>query len=215
MIDPSPQANFSSLDPATACSAPLAQAWDFPAREQGRLPSSQRAARYIPPHEDPSEQEIAWRAYSTRAMLPSFTVCLLATVLLLTGVWYVEPMHRLAEAIGTIFFFALTLAVWLIQFLRWLYRVTTYTYRITDRHIHIDKGFLYRPIAPVAWSEIQDIQWGGTFLDRWMGVGWVKIRTRSGRRVKLSGVYDPARLASDLKRQTDQAAAGNLNSCRV
>ena len=90
---------------------------------------------------DPAEQDIAWCPYSGKAMLPSFIVCGVLSIALLTSGWFFEDIRGIGQDYGSLIFFQITIAIWLVQGCRWLYRGSTYVYRLTNKHLYIDVGF--------------------------------------------------------------------------
>src|SRR6185437_9892802 len=53
-----------------------------------------------------------------------------------------------------------------------LYRAITYTYRITDRALFVDRGFLNPPQPVVSFKEIAGVEHGANWLR-----GWEKLET--------------------------------------
>src|SRR5436305_1967938 len=103
-------------------------------------PASENNIRMSP---DPSQPDLAWRSYSTAAMLPSFVLCGAASAILLMGHWFFDEARGVVQQIGSLTLFALALAIWIVQLFRWLYRGTTYMYRLTPLAVFVDRGFLY------------------------------------------------------------------------
>jgi uncharacterized membrane protein YdbT with pleckstrin-like domain len=150
---------------------------------------------------DPSESDIAWRGYSGWVMWPSFLVCGLMTLLLLVGGWFIEGIRGIGQETGSWVFFILTILIWVLQFCRWFYRGATVTYRLTDKKIHIDRGFLSPPVESIKLIDIQQILVGQNLLGKWFGVGWVSIQSTNNRREVLEGVYRPEEFADLIRTQ--------------
>src|SRR5437879_4135584 len=112
------------------------------------------------PADDPAMTDVAWRGYDGRALLPAVAVAAAASVVLLSGRWYLAELSWLADRAGALAVFGLAVAVWpgLIAVL--LYRAVTYTYRLTDRAVLVDRGFLARPEPPVWLAEVTAVEAG-------------------------------------------------------
>ena len=154
---------------------------------------------------DEAEPDLAWKGYSSAAMLPSFLVCLLLSALLLTGGWFFEEVRGLGEEEGSFIFFAATVAVWVVQAVRWLYRGASYVYRLTPRHVFLDWGFLYYPVPPVPLGQVVAVTWGYAFWGRPFRVGWVRLRVEGGREECLVGIKRPRAFAELIEKHVRQA----------
>jgi membrane protein YdbS with pleckstrin-like domain len=148
---------------------------------------------------DPSHRDLAWRGYSGWAMLPSFTVCVLLSLALLTGSWFFEDMRGIGQEVGMLIFFAATMVIWVAQLFRWLYRGATYIYRLTPASLFVDRGFLYRPEAAVELGDITSVHWGSNALNRFFGVGWVVLSFATREPVTLTGILRPAAFAEEIQ----------------
>jgi membrane protein YdbS with pleckstrin-like domain len=130
----------------------------------------------------------AWRGYSGRALVPPVLVAGAASVLVLTGRWYLPELSELAGRFGALTVFALAVAVWPGLLAVLVYRTTTYVYHLTDRAVLIDRGFRHRPDPPVWLHELAKVEAGAGPVGRLLGVGWVRLTTAGGRVVRLAGV---------------------------
>jgi membrane protein YdbS with pleckstrin-like domain len=158
------------------------------------------------PQADPAEPEVAWRSYAGRAMLPSFVVCGVVTLALLTGGWFLEDVRVVARVLTPFTLFGAALALWAFQLARWGYRVVTFNYRITPRHVFIDRGFLYRPEPPVELAAVRRVAWGAGPFERLLGAGWVRFEFDGDREpVTLEGVRGPCELAEQLRELAREA----------
>jgi PH (Pleckstrin Homology) domain-containing protein len=139
---------------------------------------------------DPSQSDLAWAGYHPRAMVPAIALAAITSLAVWTGRWYLDDLSDLAERIGTPVLFALFWGVWLAVTAVFLYRTVTYTYRLTNRALLIDFGFL-APLAPaVMLTEVTDVVTGGNWVSRLFGVGWIEVRTPE-RATRLRGVRKP------------------------
>ena len=148
---------------------------------------------------DPSLPDLAWRGYSGWAMLPSFAVCVLLSLLLLTGSWYIEQMRVISQEVGSLIFFAATAAIWLGQLLRWLYRGATHVYRLTPALLFLDRGFLYDPEPAIDLTNVTGVRWGSSALGQFFGVGWVEVAATAMKPETLTGILRPAAFAEEIE----------------
>lgn len=156
---------------------------------------------------DPAEPELAWRGYSGWAMLPSFTVCLLASIVLLTARWFVEEVSNLSDRVGTLVFFGATLLIWIVQILRWMYRGASYVYRLTPKHLFIDRGVFDCPHPPIDLTKVIKVEAGSNFLTSFFSAGWVHLTIEGREPVCLSGLLYPDLFAQEIE--------GAVNKARV
>ena len=160
------------------------------------------------PFNDPSQTDLAWRGYSSWAMLPSFAICIVLSLVLLTGSWFFEDFRFIGQEMGSFIFFLATLAIWLGQLLRWLYRGATYIYRLTPAYFYLDLGFLYNPEPPVDLAKITAVDWGSDALCRFFGVGWVAMHVEGRPSVRLKGILRPAAFAEEIEAASKKRKAG-------
>ncbi len=146
-----------------------------------------------------------WWGYDPRAMFPAVAAAAGASAVLLSGRWYLEDLSWLAERAGALAVFGLAVAVWpgLVAVL--LYRAVTYTYRLTDKAVLVDRGFLSRPEPPVWLAELSGVEAGAGWVGRQLGVGWVKL-TAGGRVVRLTGVRHPGEVAAAIRSASQQSS---------
>ena len=148
--------------------------------------------------QDPAQRDLAWLGYHPRAMAPIVALTVVASLIVWTGRWYLDDLSELADRVGSLALFALAWAVWPALAAVFLYRVVTYTYRLTDRSVLADFGFLSRPIASVPLTDVTAVVIGGGWLARKLKVGWVEVRT-ADRAVRLPGVRNPQTFALAIR----------------
>ena len=146
-------------------------------------------------HTDPAETDLAWRGYSGWAMLPSFAVCILLSAVLLMGGWFFDEIRGIGERVGSLAFFYIVWAIWIVQGVRWLYRGATYVYRLTPRHIFIDRGFMWPPEPAIDLTKVTRIEVGSNALARLFGAGWLCVYIEGREPVCLSGLLRPKEFA--------------------
>lgn len=150
--------------------------------------------------EDGALAEWAWRGYDPRAAIPLIALAATISAALLTGRWYLD------EFVASLVPYLVVLALWPSLLGLPLYRAITYTYRVTDRALLVDRGFLNRPDPPVWLKEVTSVKCGANWLHRQLGIGWVRATTTDGRSIKLSALRDPDAFASMLRERIETAA---------
>jgi hypothetical protein len=139
-------------------------------------------------------------------MVPGLALAGGVSVVLLSGRWYLEDLSGLADRAGALAVYGMALAVWPGLLAVLLYRAVTYTYRLTDRAILIDRGPLARPEPPVRLAELTGVEAGAGWLGRRLGVGWVTLAV-GGRTVRLTGVRYPEAFAEQIRTAAKPAGA--------
>ena len=142
------------------------------------------------PNADPAQRDLIWTGYHPRALAPAIGLASAASLLVWTGRWFFEDLSDLADRLGSLVIFALAWGVWPALAAIFLYRTVTYMYRLTDRALLVDFGFLARPVPPLALSEITAVVMGSGWVFRRFGVGWIEVRT-SDRSIRLPGISEP------------------------
>jgi membrane protein YdbS with pleckstrin-like domain len=147
---------------------------------------------------DPSLRDLAWVGYHPRALLPAVGIGAIVTALLHWARWTLEDVSALAESIGELTVYILSWVIWVVIVTVLLYRCVTYTYRLTDRALLVDFGFVHRPVAPVPLTEVVGVASGGGRLRSWFGIGWVEVRTAQ-RTVRMTGIHKPELFAEQIR----------------
>jgi uncharacterized membrane protein YdbT with pleckstrin-like domain len=158
---------------------------------------------------DPSLKDLAWAGYHPRAMIPAAVLAGSISLLLWTGKWFLEPLMGLNNRLGSFVVFAIAWGVWPGLIAVFLVRTVTRTYRLTDRALLIDLGYLTKPIPPISLHDIHEIKTGGNWLSRLLGVGEIEVRT-GDRVIRLTGVRHPIAFAKQIQhaRNTAQTVTG-------
>lgn len=157
---------------------------------------------------DPAMTGRGWRGYDLRATLPAVAMAIAASVALLAGRWCFTDLSELADHVGALAVYGMALAVWPALLLALLYRTVTYTYRITDRAVLVDRGFMWPPELPLWLAELTAVETGAGWVSRRLGIGWVRLHTADGRAVVLTGVRDPEAFAAEVRAAATRAPAG-------
>lgn len=134
-----------------------------------------------------------WRGYDLRAALPLVAVAFLLTVALLAGRWVFDDFID-----GLVPYF-IVLVIWPAFLGIGLYRSITYTYRLTDKALVVDLGFMHPPVPPLWFRDLAGVEHGANPVHALFGIGWVLATARDGRTVKLKALRDPAAFAAILR----------------
>ncbi|HEX4607639.1 MAG TPA: hypothetical protein VH092_05475 [Urbifossiella sp.] len=145
-------------------------------------------------------EDRAWRGYDPRAAVPAAAAAAAASAALLAGRWAVaSEVTDLPDRLAALAVYASVLAVWPTVLGLAAYRAVVRTYRLTDRAVLVDWGPLARPEPPVWLDELAGVRRGAGPVGRWLGIGWVELREKSGRVLRLTGVRDPAGFAAAVE----------------
>jgi hypothetical protein len=164
--------------------------------------SSNREQAAAAPEE---EIDVWWGSYSMWTMTPSLLVCILLTGAIVWAAWYFLPLRDLPLVL-----FTLMGTLWLVQTIRWAYRIVFYNYRLTTRRLLLDRGLLYPSGVQAELARIASVQVQTNGIEKRLGVGRIVIsfEKNTPEPVVLEGVHGPTRIA-DLIRQTACRAREN------
>jgi membrane protein YdbS with pleckstrin-like domain len=153
---------------------------------------------------DAGEVDVWWGGYAGRTMLPVFVVCILVTALIAS----VARLLDWGQAQVRLSFYALTALLWIFLVGRCLYRSVAVTYRLTTRHLYVDRGFSYASFKVIEVSSIAKVDIDQDGLERRLGVGRVRLAINDPhhRPVVLEGVYEPDRLVAAIHRVRQRLA---------
>jgi hypothetical protein len=101
--------------------------------------------------------------------------------------------------------FWLILIGWTAAGLVWTYRAASFVYRLTPSHLYIDFGMLYRPVRPVALSQVTSIVCRAWILRRLFRVGSIIIHAHDRSPVRLRGIFRPELFATAIQEAVDRA----------
>ena len=149
--------------------------------------------------DSPAFRDEQWRGYDLRATIPWLVLAGLLTAGLLAGRVFFSD---LPDAILTVI---LVLILWPALLFVGCYRAITYTYRVTDRALLVDRGFLHRPVPPIPYREIAVVDHGGNWIYSRLNIGWVRVRTTHGRSVRMPPLREPAAFAQLLRARAKPA----------
>src|SRR6185437_9355583 len=134
----------------------------------------------------------SWRGYDLRAAAPRFLLAFALSTILLAGRWSFDNYT------AAIVPYVIVIVLWPGLLAAPIYRAITYTYRITDRALLVDRGFLNPPEPVIDFKEVAGVETGANWLERRFGVGWVIVSRSDGRNWKLKGLRHPAEFEADL-----------------
>ena len=140
-----------------------------------------------------------WRGYDLRAAAPLFSLALVLTIALLVA------RLLFSDLIDALITYFIVLILWPVLLFISMYRAITYTYRITDRALLVDRGPLHRPQAPMPYGEMTAIEHGRSWLSSLLDVGWVRVTMADGRRVYLRSLGAPETFAAVLRKRSTAA----------
>lgn len=192
--DPPPDQPPRTTLPVPAEGPPL-PALDLPRREPLAPVAGEKAGiRSLPrprPHENGSEEvDVWWGGYSSWAMLPSWLVCVLLTMVIV-----VLSRLLLARSEALITVLGLTGALWLGQLTRWLYRLFSFNYRLTNRRLYVSRGFLYPGLLRINLTQVRSVAVRRSNASYLTGVGDIVLEVEGQPAVTLQGVFDPRTVA--------------------
>jgi hypothetical protein len=142
------------------------------------------------------EVDLWWGSYSGWSMLPSFSLCILATALI---AWL--SVLLVPASSSHLVIMGLAGAVWIVQLTRWAYRVFGYNYRLTSRRIYVDRGWLYSEAFRL---DLMDIARVKVVTGSWQGIiraGNVLLEKKAQGQspLLLEAVRQPRRVVSQIE----------------
>ncbi|WP_157369730.1 hypothetical protein [Zavarzinella formosa] len=143
------------------------------------------------------ETDLVWTGPSLRALLPAASILLLTSVILLSAGPWLAGKLGVEHEWATFLLFWLVVILWVIACGRWMYRGSSYIYRLTDRAIHVDFGFMHPPVPGIPLGDITGLDerpWAWWF----MNVGTVIIRSEDRPPVFLPGLARPRLLIEQI-----------------
>jgi uncharacterized membrane protein YdbT with pleckstrin-like domain len=143
----------------------------------------------------------AWRGYDIRAAIPWVCFGIAVDVFVLVGRWSLNDLSGSAHRIAAIGAYVAALVGSSLLVTALLYRTITYTYRLTDRAVLIDKGYfsLYQP--PIWLDEIAEVATRASWIGERLGVGRVFVTTAAGQTIRMTGVRDPQEFARLIREE--------------
>jgi len=161
-----------------------------------------------PPEDAGAEVDIWWGGYAGRAMIPSFLVCIAATLTLIVSAIYLANAFNMHGDLVRYLVYATAGALWTIQLLRWGLRIIGVNYRVTTRRIYCWKSLRAAPGKPIELAAVDRVQVEETWLERLLGVGRVRIVSRDGE-LTLSGLAQPRQVAAIVEHRVKQSRPRN------
>lgn len=136
------------------------------------------------------ETDLVWTGPGLRGLAPLAAVLMFVSFIMLVGGGWLARMVGFEHEWVTLFLFWLIVSLWCVACGRWLYRGSSYMYRLTDRAIRADFGFLHHPIPPIALEKIESIE---NRPRAWslINVGTVIVNAKDGTQLRLPGLAKP------------------------
>lgn len=147
------------------------------------------------------EHDVWWGSYASSAMLPSLVLCGGLTIGIATLAGLGSLLFGLDGKEMRYSAYALIAPLWLLQFLRWLYRVAWFNYRLTSRRLFRSRGVLYPIEEAVQLADVTQVVVEQSLWERRFRVGSVRIlREKKGLpSLLLLGVREPERIAAEIQ----------------
>jgi hypothetical protein len=182
---------------------------DLPRQEDTRPESAKRDQSL---NDVTEEVDVWWGGYASRTMLPSFLICILATVAIAWLAWMSLP-SRLVK----ISFIGLAGGVWLLQLVRWGYRYFGFTYRLTTRRLFCHLGELYGTDKELELAGVAQVVVRSRWDERLVGVGQVVVIPEKPTTppIILEGILAPTRLAELIRTRVQRAREQTVVQARV
>lgn len=143
----------------------------------------------------------AWRGYDIRAAIPWLFLGIAVDIFVLVGRWSLDDLSSSAHRIAAIGAYVAALVGSSLLVTALLYRTVTYTYRLTDRAVLIDKGFFSLYLPPIWLEEIAEVTARMNWIGQRLGVGHVFVTTAAGRMIRMAGVRDPGEFARLIREE--------------
>jgi hypothetical protein len=170
--------------------------------EQGReedIPESVAPAPGFQP-DGPEEIDVAWVAYSSRALVPSFVVYGLWTVLIVCGALVLGAWRGTLP--GRIAANSLLGALWLVQIGLSIYRMLAIQYWLTTRRLFVERGFRHPGQPGIELAQIRQVFVVRNWVERRLGIGRVGLLIEErARPLVLDGLRHPELFAVEIRRK--------------
>ena len=157
---------------------------------------------------DPAEPDLYWAGHSGWAMLPGVVVGVVLSGVVMLGLTSVGDWVDWTPERTAFVRFWVVLIGWSIAGFVWAYRGASFVYRLTPRHLFVDFGMLYRPVAPIELQDIQEVECRAWALRRVFGVGAVIVRATGRAPVRLPGIFRPQQFVAAIRRAMRKEAKG-------
>jgi hypothetical protein len=160
----------------------------------------------VAPTASRQEVELWWGGYAVRTMLPSLAVCLLLTVAMIgTAAYYSrESAHHGTSARW--WAYRVTALLWLMQTIRWVYRIAGFEYRLTSHRLFCIWGPLFKSPQPIALTDIKTVHLQQNFWDHWLGIGRLVIESNHDTApLVLRGVRNAENVARTIRHAAERS----------
>jgi hypothetical protein len=154
--------------------------------------------------------DIWWGAYASRALAPAFAACGAATGLAVG--WYLWARHGSGELTVRYTTYALVGLIWLFPLLFWAYNTLTFTYRLTNRRLLVERSFFSGGRGEVELARISGVVVLRGPWEKRTGVGRIRILADDSRQpvLLLAGIDDPGRVAAEIRHLAKQARESGI-----
>lgn len=158
------------------------------------------------------ERDLAFCEYDPRTLLPSSVVLAGVTVALMVIATPLMPATLRTELL-----IAPLAALWLVQLVRWGYRLMAFDYRLTSHHLIRRLGRLYPLDEPMALATVARVVVRRSPFDRLAGTGTVRVFLESADRPPLAmpGIRQPWAFAAQIEMAVQKARERNVVAARL
>jgi membrane protein YdbS with pleckstrin-like domain len=158
---------------------------------------------------DDSEATLWEGNYSAKAMIGSWLLGIVATVLLLAGGIFLNTMF---PGIALLVAAGLILLLWIALGLQLLYRKWSVRYQLTNQRFIHRRGILKQVTDRIETIDMDDITFEQGIVQRMLGVGTIRITSsdRTHPELRLIGIEDVQRIANliDSARRKERVRRG-------
>jgi hypothetical protein len=149
----------------------------------------------------PQEVDVWWGAYAGRTMLPGFGFCVLFLLVAIIAGWYCWARLGFDRLTTRYSAFALIGLVWGLQIIRWLHRTITFSYRLTNRRLLLERNFVRSGRAELGLDTITEVRALQSPIERRLGIGtlYVFAADKNLPAMVLAGVVSPDKVSDQIR----------------
>jgi Bacterial PH domain len=155
---------------------------------------------------DRQETDVWWGSYAGRTMLPGFLTSGIITLALVLLAWYCYSTGRMTASHARRAVEGPATLIWLMLLLHCGYRMIAWNYRLTTRHLFLERGFHTPAGGGIKLTRIAQVLVQRNVLERWVGVGRLRILlTDAPEPLILEGIRNPEHIAVEIRRRVEKA----------
>jgi hypothetical protein len=148
------------------------------------------------------EVDIWWGGYSGAALVPSFAVCVLTTIIIVEVAYYLWDLGLVRDSQARWLSYHFNILLWITLAVFGGYRLASYEYRLTTRRLFCLRGWVLSSPLPVKLTDVKNVRVVQSFVQRWLHVGQVVVEAadRAGP-IVFAGVREPHKVAEAIRRE--------------